>query len=308
MEAKLYDALYRLCYKTAHVPRRPRELYDDRWVVMVHLWGVLHDRCQSWACDPRNWPEKLLDRPLISQSRLSRRLRTVGVQQLIERLLSAATALLDNHRTVGDASPMASTAPLVKTIDSKPLTVGAYSKDADAKRGRVANGQLARGYRLHAVMHGRVARHWTLLPLSDHDTAGAAILLPRLEGGGYVLADNAYDSNNCHALAFAANHQLVAPPRAANRHVRDAANNRPQRLRALDMFHGPLEKCGVPSTFGQRLYDGRQRIESGFGGLTFAGLGALPAFVRRPHRVALWTAGKLLAFACRAAINKGVMA
>jgi hypothetical protein len=298
MEAKLYSALYRLVFNTPHTSRRPRELYDDRFVLMVHLWGVLHDRSQSWSCDPQNWPKKLLDRPLISQSRLSRRLRTLGVQQLIERLLSAATALLDD----------APVPPLIKTIDSKPLTVGACSKDADAKRGRVANGQFARGYRLHVVMHGRIARHWTLLPLSDHDTVGATLLLPRLEGGGYVLADNAYDSNNCHALAAAANHQLVAPPRTANRHVRDAAHNRPERLRALDMFHGPLEKCGVPSTFGQSLYDGRQRIESGFGGLTFAGLGALPPFVRRPHRVALWTAGKLLAFACRAAINKGVMA
>lgn len=295
-EAKLFAALYRLTYATAHAPRRPGELYDDRWVVMVHLWGVIHDRSQSWSCDPANWPDRVLDgRPLISQSRLSRRLRTVGVLQLLERLLSAA-------------SDRFGPAPLAKTIDSKPLVVGAYSKDPDARKGRLADGQFGKGYRLHAVMHGRVARRWTLLPLSEHDTAGAATLLPQLDGGGYVLADNAYDSNACHALATAANHQLVAPARACNRHVRDARHNLPQRLRALDMFHGPLETCcGVPSSFGQRLYDGRQRIESAFGGLTFAGLGALPPFVRTPHRVAAWVAGKLLAFACRTAINKGVM-
>ena len=146
-EAKLYRALYRLVYATPHTPRRPRELYDDRWVVMVHLWGVLHDRSQSWSCDPANWPDDVLDgRPLISQSRLSRRLRTVGVLQLLDRLLDAATSLFPT--------------PLAKAIDSKPLTVGAYSKDRDAKeKGRVANGQFAKGYRLHAVMHGRVARH-----------------------------------------------------------------------------------------------------------------------------------------------------
>jgi hypothetical protein len=265
---------------------------------MVHLWGVIHDRGQGWSCDPANWPDDVLadGRPLISQSRLSRRLRTVGVQQLLERLLAAA-------------SDRFGPPPLAKTIDSKPLTVGAYTKDADAKeRGRVANGQFAKGYRLHAVMHGRVAAHWTLLPIADHDTVGAAALLPRLDGGGHVLADNAYDSNTLHALARAANHQLVAPARKCNQHVRDAKHNRPERLRALDMFHSPLETCGVPSAFGQQLYDGRQRIESGFGGLAHAGLGALPAFVRTPHRVAMWAAGKLLAFAVREAVKQGLMA
>src|SRR5207248_7271922 len=146
-------------------------------------------------------------------------------------------------------------------------------------------------------------RHWTLLPLNEHDSIGAAQLLPRLEGGGYVLADNAYDSNANHALAAAANHQLLAPARATNRDVRDATHNRPERLRALDMLHGPLEKCGVPSTFGRRVYDGRQRIESGFAGLACGGLGALPAFVRGQRRPALWPDGKLRASTCRTAIE-----
>jgi hypothetical protein len=303
-EAKLYAALYHLVYATAHVARRARELYDDRWVVLVHLWGVIHDRSQSWSCDPANWPDAL-DRPLVSQSRLSRRLRTVGVLQLLERLQAAACDLLDAAARGGP--------PLVKAIDSKPLTVGAYSKDPDAKKpGRVANGQFAKGYRLHAVTHGRGAvRHWTLRPIADHDALGGADLLPRLAGdggGGYVLADNAYDSNQLYALAAAAGHQLVAPARAANRDVRDARHNCAERLRALDMLHGPLEKCGVASTFGQRLYDGRQRVESTFGGLAMAGLGALPAFVRTPHRVAAWAAGKLLAFTVSVAVKQGLMA
>jgi hypothetical protein len=300
MEAKLYRALYRLVYATAHTPRRPREQYEDRWVVMVYLWSVLHDRRTSWACKETNWPADL-DRPLISQSRLSRRLRTVGVIQLIERLLSAASELVGNADTGG-------TPPLLKQIDSKPLTVGAYSKDIDARRGRLANGQFAKGYRLHAITHGRTVRHWTLLPLSEHDSVAAPRLLPRWEGGGYVAADNAYDTNDCHALASAANHQLLSPPRECNRDVRDAKHNRPERLRALDMLHSPLTKCGLLPRFGQDLYNCRQRIESGFGGLTFAGLGAsLPPWVRGPRRVALWSAGKILLYLCRCAINKGLM-
>lgn len=292
MEAKLYAQLYQIVFAMAHSRRRAREQFCDRWVTMVYLWSVLHDRSMSWACDARNWP-KDLDRPLISQSRLSRRLRTVGVLQLIERLLSAASDLFGT--------------PLVKTIDSKPLTVGAYTKDKDATKGRLANGIFGKGYRLHAVMHGRNVRHWTLLPLNEHDSVGAAKLLPRLEGGGYLLADNAYDSNDNHALATATNHQLVAPPRACNKEVRDAKNNLPERLRALDMLHSPLRKCGAQTGFGPALYNTRQRIESGFGGLTFGGLGALPPWVRGPRRVVLWTAGKLLIFLCRNAANKGLM-
>jgi hypothetical protein len=294
MEAKLYVRLYQMVFAMPHARRRPREQFSDRWVTLVYLWSVLHDRPTSWACDARNWPDDL-DRPLISQSRLSRRLRTVGVMQLIERLLSTASDLFGMP-------------PLVKTLDSKPLTVGVYSKDQDAAKGRLADGVFGKGYRLHAVMHGRNVRHWTLLPLNQHDSVGAATLLPRLNGGGYVLADNAYDSNDCHALATQANHQLVAPPRACNKDVRDAKYNLPQRLRALDMLYSPLRTCAAQTGFGPALYNARQQIESGFAGLTFNGLGALPPWVRRPRRVALWTAGKLLISLCRNAQNKGLMA
>jgi hypothetical protein len=273
-------------------------VYDDRWIVLVYLWSVLHHQPACWACDPANWPAEL-DRPLPSQSRLSRRLRTVGVQQFLERAVAAASDLLQPP----------SGPPLVKAVDSKPMTVGAYSKDAEAKKGRVADGLFARGYRVHAVTHGRLVRHWTVLPLSAHDSVAAPELLPRLEGGGgYCVADNAYDTNDCHALAAAAGHQLVAPPRACNKGVRDAKYNRPERLRALDLLDSPLEKCGLTGGFGPDLYGHRQRIESGFGGLTFAGLGPLPPWVRGPRRVALWTAATLLKFFWRTAEKQGLMA
>ena len=294
MEAKLYRQLYQRVYALAHPPRRPGEQYDARWVVLMYLWSAAHDRCASWACDRGNWPREL-DRPLVSQSRFSRRLRTVGVQQLLERALAAAS----------DLFPV----PLVKAVDSKPLTVGAYSKDADARRGRVADGQFAKGYRLHAVTHGRLVRHWTLRPMNAHDSVAAEALLPRLDGGGgYCVADNAYDSNRCHGLAAGAGHQLVAPPRACDADVRDARYNRPERLRALDLLHTPLRHCGLTSAFGRDLYNCRQRVESGFAALTFAGLGPLPPFVRGPRRVALWAAAKILLSLWREAGKQRLMA
>jgi hypothetical protein len=291
MEAKLYGELYQLVFSTAHPPRGKRQQYCDRWVVFMYFWSVIHDRPANWACDERHWPATL-DRPLVSQSRLSRRLRTVGVSQLIERLMLA----------VSDRFGI----PMVKLIDSKPLTVGAYSKDADARRGRLANGVFAKGYRPHVIAHGRAPRRFVLLPLNEHDQVGAAILLPTLEGFGYVAADNAYDSNENYDLAWAANHQMVSPPRECNKGVRDPGYNGARRLRGQDLVDSPLETCGQPSAFGAAVYCFRQRIESAFGGLTGQGLGALPAWVRGPRRVALWAAAKVVLYLWRLAKKEGL--
>jgi hypothetical protein len=291
MEAKLYRLVYRMVMGVAHPPRRKGETFSDRTIVLVYLWSVLRDRSVSWACDARNWPAEL-ERELPSDSRMSVRLRTVGVLQLLQRVLEAMWALFDES--------------LVKTIDSKPLLVGAYSHDRDAKRGRIGAGMTARGYRLHAVCIGRAVRYWTLDTLKTHDSQPALELLQRLQGGGYVVADNAYDTNDLHTIAAQRGHQLVAPPKYAQRHVRDMKYNTTQRLRTLDMLASPLTFAGQPGVFGRQLYNLRQRIESGLGELSNYGLNYLPAWVRGPRRVALWTGGKILLHLARDAIRKGL--
>lgn len=294
MEAKLFARLYQLIFSLAHPPGR-RHQFSDQWVALIYLWSVLFDRPVVWACDARNWPDTM-DAVLPVDSTMSRRLRTVGVLQLIERAMAAAADLFGPP-------------PLVKTLDSKPLFVGAYSHDRDAKRGRVANGIMARGYRLHSLNHGRIVRQWTLDTMNTHDSKSGATLLSRgLDGGGYVVADNAYDTNGLHALAQAGGHQLIAPPRASERHVRDAGYNDVHRLRALDVLASPLEFAGQKGRFGVSLYGQRGAIESCYGELTMTGLHYLPAWVRGPRRVALWVAGKLLLHQCRCAIRKGLMA
>jgi hypothetical protein len=291
MEAQLFKALYRLVYSLAH-PRPKGVQFNDRIIVMVYLWSVLWDRPVCWACTPQNWAG-LLSFELPGNSTMSRRLRTVGVQQLIERALAAGSDLFG--------------VPLLKVIDSKPMYVGPYSKDRDAKRGRIAAGQFARGYRLHTLNHERIVRQFTLAPMNTHDSLVAPRLIDRLEGGGYAAADNAYDTNELHSLAATVGHQLVAPPRPTNKGVRDAKRNCPQRLRALDLLDSPLQKCGPAGDFGRELYNRRQRVESGYGALTFLGLHYLPPCVRGPRRVALWAACKILIHTCHCAINKGLM-
>lgn len=296
MEAKLWRPLYTLITALPHPRRRAKEQFDDRAIVLVLCWAALNHESRLWACDPDNWPADF-DRPLPSDSTISRRSRRVGVPQLFARAMAAVADLLD-----GPAGP-----PIVKEIDSKPMTVGAYSKDADARRGRVANKQFARGYRLHALCHGRHVRHFAVGAMDEHDAAHAPALLGALAGGGYVVADNAYDSNTLHADAAARNHQPVAPPRRCNAGVRDAKANCPARLRSLDVMDSPLTRHAGPAAFGRQLYNCRESVESCFGEPSHVGLNYLPAWVRGPRRVALWAAAKILIYLVRRAVKKGLM-
>jgi hypothetical protein len=296
MEAKLWRPLYTLITSLPHPRRRPKEQFDDRAIVLVLCWAALNHESRVWACDPANWPADL-DRPLPSDSTVCRRARRAGVGQLFERAMAAVGDLLD-----GPAGP-----PLVKVIDSKPLTVGAYSKDRQAALGRVAAKQFARGYRLHALCHGRHVRRFTIAAMDEHDATHAPPLLAALAGGGYVVADNAYDSNPLHACAAAANHQLVSPPRRCNAGVRDAKHNGAARLRALDVMDSPLTRHAGPDAFGRQLYNCRESVESCFGELSHVGLNYLPAWARGPRRVALWAAAKILIYLVRRAVKQGLM-
>jgi hypothetical protein len=146
MEAQLFGTIYRFVMSVAH-PKRARVQFSDHMITLVYLWSVLHDRPVCWACDTANWTkQRAFELP--SDSTMSARLKTVSVLELIARVLAAASELFP--------------VTLVKAIDSKPLLVGAYSKDKDAKRGRIAAGQFARGYRLNAATHGRTVQKWTL--------------------------------------------------------------------------------------------------------------------------------------------------
>lgn len=71
----------------------------------------------------------------------------------------------------------------------------------------------------------------------------------------------------------------------------------------------PLGRAGVPVTFGQALLRERGGIERTFGlwGNWGGGLGPLPNWVRRPRRVALWVAGKMIFNGARYALKAGLL-
>jgi hypothetical protein len=286
MEGELWDGLYSLVMAEAsRRGRRPRVQHSDARIVLVFLWAALHDRPVSWACDRRHWPAEHRW-PLPSAPTMSRRMRSVGTLLLLEGLLQSLRS---------------SESGLCRRMDSKPLPVGGFSKARDARRGH-ATGGMAKGYKLYCVWgRGPTPDLWRIDPLNRPDAAIAGELIPRLEGTGYLLADAVHEGNPLAQQAGALGFQLVSPRRKPGRGL----GHHPcgsWRLRSIELTEGP-------SPFGRSLCRDRGLIEREYGHLTsFAcGLHPLPAWVRRPHRVAAWVAAKLLINAMRILRKRGQM-
>lgn len=272
MERELWKQLYAMVVRLDNL--WTNGLYRHAEILVVYLWAVIHDRPTSWACDPRNW-EAAPPVRLPPQSTMSRRLRSRGTKELLDRVESELG---------GDPTQW-----WVQRIDSKPLPIGPHSKDTDAKWGRAGSG-FARGYKLHAVWGGGVLPSvWRIEPMNTHDSTAGKILLSDLPGEGYVVGDGQYDSNPLHKIA-APRHQIVAPQRRGK--SVGSRRHEPSRLHSVEM---------TKREFGKALLRFRVQIERTFGNLTSfgAGLGPLPSWVRRPHRVKLWVQVKLLINALR---------
>ena len=273
MERELWNQLYAIVVRLDNL--WTNGLYRPAEIVVVYLWAVIHDRPTSWACDRKNWETSSPAR-LPPQCTMSRRLRSRAVEQLLARV---EAELGEDPRQWW-----------VQRIDSKPLPIGPYSKDSDAKCGRAGSG-FARGYKLHAVWgSGVLPSIWRIEPMNTHDSAAAKKLLPNLSGEGYIVGDGQYDSNPLHKVA-APRHQIVAPQRLGGKGV-GTRRHEPSRLHSVEM---------TKREFGESLLRFRVQIERCFGNLTSfaAGLGPLPSWVRRPHRVRLWVQAKLLINALR---------
>jgi hypothetical protein len=273
MERELWLQLYRPVVSLDKFPWRGRYRASD--IVLVFFWAVVHDRPTVWACQARNW--SVPPKHLPSQSTVSRRLHSPSVQQLL--LAVEASLGSDVHSW------------WIYRIDSKPLTVGGYSKDPDAKWG-YATKSYARGYKLHAIWgSGPLPVRWCVLSLNESDSRAARRLIDGLSGAGYLVGDKQYDSNPLHAQAASQGCQVVAQQKRASKKLGHRSHH-PARLRSLHL---------VQTQFGQALLKYRGGIERRFGTLTCtaAGLGPLPAWVRWPHRVTLWVQAKLIIHAVR---------
>lgn len=220
---------------------------------------------------------------LSSPATLRRRLYTVGTGLFLR-------ALEQRIRDSGEPC-------FVVFLDGKPLPVGGANKIPQTKRGRSAGG-MAKGYKLHAVWTDRpLPETREVAPLNVDEGVVAERLLGQRSGGGYLLADGNYDSSKLAYRAYQRGNPLVTPltENACQGHRYQSVH----RLRNRDRLAG---------VFGQKLYGLRARIERSFGNATSfaAGLGPLPAWVRRVHRGRTWVWAKLLIDGVRIVRKQGI--
>jgi hypothetical protein len=272
MESELWRAVYARIQAVARGQHPKGATFSDAEIAGTYLWSVRHDRPVFWACQRTHWPIWWRRRRLPTPSTMSRRLRTAAVQAVLAQV---------EGRLVAERP-----ASVCRWIDAKPLPIGSCSADPEAGWGRAA-ASMAKGYKVYTVAdpsQGFVA--WTIRPMNVNEQKAAEELIERLEGEGYLVGDGAYDSNRLYDQAGQKAIQLLAPPRAKRQglgHIRHS----PYRLRALELQRG---------AFGQALLESRDQIERMFGHLTNPGfgLGPLPNWVRRRHRVELWVRGKMI--------------
>src|ERR1700722_694396 len=188
MEDELWKPLYQLLIAESKRHFRKKHVwYSDTLILTVFLWAVLHDRPISWACRLKHWPPDQQGRTFPSPATLSRRMRSFSVLSLLAALLLR----------LGEIPHP----PLVRVIDAKPLPVGGFSKDKDARWGQAVDAK-AKGYKIFAIWssQGAAPEHWRLGSMNVAEPVAAAALIPRLPTGGYLLGDALYDTNLLYSL------------------------------------------------------------------------------------------------------------
>lgn len=277
MDDQLLRSLYHELI-VASKPRRPRRCtYDDNLIVFIYFFGVLNNASMRWAHDRRNWPLWMRRLPRISYSEFMRRLSTDSVRQRITEFNATLRARLPDTNE--------------KSVDGKPLTVGIYSKDPDSKRGVVAEGCWARGYKMHAIVDasGAVDAFCVTALNAGESPVAQEQLLAQLDVQGITLRGDAnYDSNSLYRAVAERGGRFIAPRRKPGAGVSRSHAQHPDRLRAIIELEG-----AATGLFAHRRH--RVRIEQSFGHMTnlWFGIFGLPNSVRRLHRVQRWITAKI---------------
>ena len=184
----------------------------------------------------------------------------------------------------------------VMLVDGKPQMVSHCSKDPDARWGRARRG-YGKGYKIHAIYgSGNMPLAWDVEPLNVAETPVAIRLLPALDrGGGYVVGDRGYDSNQLHDAALEAGYQLVTKKLRPGKGLGHCRHS-PGRLHCFALLQ---------RKFGRALIAFRESVERQFAwlGNHGSGLEPLPNWARRIHRVREWIQAKLLIHAMYMYLN-----
>jgi hypothetical protein len=204
-----------------------------------------------------------------------RRLQTPRVRQLIDEL----------NRHYHDQLPSTQQ----KFCDGKALTVGGFSKDPDATRGKVPGG-WARGYKMHLIVDSSGAIDVSEVTTLKRGEPTTAIRMVRNQKWDRVIirGDSNYDSNPLYKCVAQAGGRLIAPRKKPYTSLGHHPQHR-DRLRAIK----ELELC---DHIREAHELSRIRIEQSLAHLTNCFLSPLPNFVRRLPRVKRWVRAKILLF------------
>lgn len=260
-----------------------RVKFTDNLIVKMYFWAVGHDRPLCWACDRENYGNLFRPRKLPSVSQFCRRVKTDLFQEYLQHVHDATTG----HRELKD----------LNFFDGKPLTVGNYSRDPEAKKGYAA-GQMGKGYKLHALVNKeRKIVAWSVESLNTHEMPVARTLIHqavRVPKDALFLADGNYDAHKLHKDIHARGGWLWVKPRGMAKH--------PVTLRQMGPARRALLKVWEQTPgFAKCFYNKRIAVEGTFSNLTSfgGGLGPLPNFVRRLERVRRWVGAKIILYHVR---------
>jgi hypothetical protein len=284
MDGELLRWLYHRLMHDPNLARTRDCTFGDGVVLLAYFYAVMNHRSVLWASKIEHWPiwcRAVLALP--SRAQLNKRLRTASVTRWITRV----DAELRGRLPRGAA----------KVADGKPLTVGGFSHDRDARWGKTPGGGWSKGYKLHVVLDAARAAvdAWRVTPL---DAGEATVLRRDLIGacdlrGCTLRADANYDSNPAYRAVAEAGGRLVAPRRKPHTGLGHRRHHL-DRLRAV----WELERCDEAPANLRAHRRARARVEQGLGHLTNLpfGLWALPNHVRGLRRVRLWVAAKILLY------------
>jgi hypothetical protein len=278
MDGQLLLSVYHRLFDSGNLRRASGCVYSDSTIALIHVLSVLRGRSMRWAHDKRNWPlwMRRLDRP--SYSQLMRRLLTRPVRLLIAQLSVEFRNQLPRSSE--------------KFCDGKPLVVGGFSKDPDAREGKLPGNGWGRGYKLHVIVNACGAVElFTVTPLDAGEPTVMRQLVALAElKGATMRGDCNYDSNELYAAVADQGGRLIASrkkPGTGLGHHR----HHPDRLRAI----AELEESEQSLKAHKRH---RIRVEQALGHLTNLsfGLSPLPSCVRRKHRVGMWVLTKIMLY------------
>ena len=251
-------------------------VYSDQIIVLMHFLGVLRDRSMRWAHSKRNWPLWMRRLHCPSYSQFMRRLKNKEVKLLIAELN------LEFRNDLPDGAE--------KFCDGKSLTVGGFSRDPDARSGKLPGDGWGKGYKVHLLTDACGAVDlFTVTPLDAGESTVMRRLIQWVEfrKDQIVRADSNYDSNKLYARFAKRNARLIAPRKKPGTGLGHHPHH-PYRLLAIKQ----LEKSEATLQAHKRH---RIRVEQALAHMTNLpfGLSPLPNHVRRLHRVRLWVLSKI---------------